>query len=619
MTSGWLPSGTGGKDESREYLERLIYYILHGRVVASWFNYVILATIVVFSVIHWRQKFRDAQRRRILAKPTGNAPGVNICRSSKHRKLLSDDGSGDDIPSSSSSSTLVGKTDDTDVERQPLLGHRTATNPASRIYWSRLSRKLRAWLMYQPRPLPIVNRHLPANGITLFVLGYISVNIFLHLYDGSLLPKYAFPFADRAGYIFIVNLPLLYLLAAKNQPIKFLTGYSYEALNIFHRRVGEWMCFEAVVHSVGMVLDNIFFEVEWLRVGNFWDFFFHPLVLLGIGAFVSYELLFLTSLGSFRQRWYELFLASHVTLQIAALVFCYLHFWTARPYVLASLVIFVADRLVWRLVLKSATIQADLQILEDGKTFLLSADWNVPQVRRRWYQQLFGQSIVHGWRPMDHVFITVPSLGRTHALQAHPFTIASAAPGSGSQEQTTHAWLSLLIRAHDGFTGDLLRHARLNSTVTVRVDGPYGSADALEMLLASDTAVLVAGGSGIAVVFPMVWDLVHTHGHISKGRHIHLLWVIHSRSHRSWMPQERLDELSSAGVHVTIPEPTVEVGRPDVGGYVGELSCSALQADTEIGVVVSGPDALNRAARNACASAVGQGAKVNLRVEKFGW
>lgn len=611
--------------EKLAYLRKLIAYILDGRDIAARYNYAVLAAIAVFTIIHWQQKFCNARRRETLAELARDPAKVKIQRG----KRSSDDGSGDDIPSSSSSSTLVGtqspkdvgKSGNIDLERQPLLSYRAKARGSHAASNLKLSNIVRSWLMYQPQPLPIINRSLPSNGTTLFVLGYIGVNIFFQFYGGSIRPEYEFAFADRAGYIFIVNLPLLYLLAAKNQPLKFLTGYSYEALNIFHRRVGEWMCFVAFVHSLGMFLDNVYFEAEWLRVGDVWRFLSHRLVLLGIGAFVSYELLYFTSLGSFRQRWYELFLATHVVLQIAALVFLYLHFWTAKPYVLASLVIFVADRLIWRLSLKSTTLQADLQILEDGKTFLLSADWDIPRQTTWRISSWFGDNITHGWRPMDHVFITAPSLGRTHRLQAHPFTIASSAPeiDSESADSPTHAWLSLLIRAQDGFTSDLLQHARLNSTITLRVDGPYGSADALEMLLATDMAVLIAGGSGIAVVFPLVWDLVHRHGQTHPNREIHLLWVIHSRSHYSWMPQERLDELSQAGVHVTVPEPTVEAGRPDVDAYINDLSLRASSTGAEMGAIVSGPDALNRAARNSCAHAVRNGTKVDLRVEKFGW
>ncbi|KAI1642995.1 uncharacterized protein F4817DRAFT_351180 [Daldinia loculata] len=592
--------------ERLEYLRDLIAYILDGRTIIYTYNIVLLIVLLIFTLLHINERIREKSKWRKLEQGS--------------TRKTADDSEAANEAESSSSSTLQGslssqitlKAVETDVERQPLLGSRRRQSPS--VGWgNHVVKRLQSLLMYQPRPIPLINRTLPSNGTSLFVLAFLGLNAFYHFYQVPLDPKYFFAFADRAGIIFIVNLPLLYLLAAKNQPLRFLTGHSYEALNIYHRRVGELMCFEAIVHFFGMLLWRLVLEPPWLRSGSFYAYITHPLCLWGIGAWVSYELLYFTSLGSFRQRWYELFLASHVVLQVAALAFVYMHFFTSRPYVLASLAIFLLDRLVWRLWMKSANFTADLTVLDDDQTFLLSMDWDIPTSKARGWLSSLGQSIRHGWRPADHVFISVPVLGRSHSLQAHPFTIASAAPATDTTGSPSHAWLSLLVRVQSGFTSDLLNHARLNSRVAVRLDGPYGSQDPLNMLRSCENAVLVAGGSGIAVVFPMAWDLVTSH---CGKRQVHLIWVIHSRAQRSWVPEERIAELLKFGVHVTIPEPTIEAGRPDIPGYVADLTAAS---EGRIGFVVSGPDGLNRTARNACADAVRLGADIQLRVEKFGW
>ena len=67
---------------------------------------------------------------------------------------------------------------------------------------------------------------------------------------------------------------------------------------------------------------------------------------------------------------------------------------------------------------------------------------------------------------------------------------------------------------------------------------------------------------------------------------------------------------------VAVPPPTLDAGRPDVAGYVAEIAGASA---ARVGVLVSGPDGLNRAVRNACARAVRSGVDVDLRVEKFGW
>ncbi|RYP93817.1 hypothetical protein DL770_000013 [Monosporascus sp. CRB-9-2] len=597
------------------YLRKLIACILDGRKITATYNIVLLIILSILALIHLYGKVGNRIKSRLIEDCHAT---LVFARESPEVD--------DEIGVSSSSSNLevssasedIPKAAVIDVERQPLLG-RFQTHHGIEGQRAGALNLLRSWLAYQPPPIPLIDRSLPSNGTTMFVLAIYGLNLFYQFYALPLEGRYLFAFADRAGCVFVVNLPILYLLAAKNQPLKALTGYSYEALNIFHRRVGELMCLAAAVHFAGMVAWVGWWAPDFLQPDESWSrFFTRPLVIYGVVTFAAYELLYVTSLGSFRQRCYEVFLASHVPLQIVALVFLWLHFFTASPYVCAALVIFLVDRLVYRLGLRSATVSADLSVLEDGETVLLSADWDIPRRRSSW--GCFGlarKNIRYGWHPADHVFVTIPELGRGHALQAHPFTIASAAPdtNTASPDAPTHAWLNLLIRVHSGFTSDLLRHAHLNGRASVRLDGPYGSRDALDMLRGSHTAVLIAGGSGIAVVFPLVWDVARRSA-TTVRRKVVLYWVIHSRAQRSWIPQERLDELRRCGVHVTIPEPTAEAGRPDVPAYVAGLVSAA---SGTVGIVVSGPEGLNVSVRNAYAQAIRRGADARLRVEKFGW
>ena len=617
--------------EKVEYIRQLLESLFEARYIVNCYNIAIAIVIFVFAVWNWHETRSDNRKWRPLTQQSGTEIA---------------DGTASPSGASSSSSTVTGvatpppDAKDIDIERVPLLTRdKELVKPRK---GSQISRVVRAWLAYQPPPLPVIHRTLPSNETSLFIFAWLGLNIFFHFYRLPMRWDFFFIFADRTGCVFVVNLPLLYLLSAKNQPLRCLTGYSYEALNIFHRRVGELLCFEAVVHFVSMVLWQFLLAREWLIASrSAYTYFTHPIILCGIGAFMSYEILYFTSLASFRQRWYELFLASHVVLQIAALAFLWFHYETSQPYVAASLLIFIADRLIWRLTLKRTTLEADLHIL-DSDTFTLSANWDIPQPQhpQNWFTSK--QSILHGWHPTDHVFLTIPNLAgkASHALQAHPFTIASAAPPHNPhsptprKNTTQHAWLTLLIRAHAGFTRDLLNHALQSpsSRVAVRLDGPYGSSHALRMLRASGCAVLVAGGSGIAVAFPLIWALLCGGGRDGDGdgdgdggrgrgrrRRVCLLWVTHSREHRAWVPSQQLDALVERGLELVIPEPTAEAGRPDVVGLVGGWIGEAAVDGAEVGVVVSGPDGLNRSVRNVCAGEIGRGRQVRVAVEKFGW
>ncbi|KAK3955714.1 MFS general substrate transporter [Pseudoneurospora amorphoporcata] len=648
-----------------EYLLKLVQALFNARFIAGCYNIAVLLTIAAFAILHWRKSRNDRQKwvARIKGRNSDSAQKTTA-RTTKTTQTSSSPASSS--RSSPGTSTPTGgdwKDNLVDLERSPLLRGRTSSLTINSTHLDRkpsLANTISSWLARQPPPIPIVNRTLPCNGTSLFIVLWISLNVFFQMLFIPLRWDFFFVFGDKMGFMFIVNLPLLYLLSAKNQPLRLLTGYSYEALNIFHRRVGEMMCFMALVHFVSMVTWQFVLAEDWMLASkSAWAYFTHPLILNGLGAFASYELLYFTSLGSFRQRWYELFLAWHVLLQIAALMFLWFHFYTSRPYVSLSLLIFVLDRLVWRLRFKRATVTADIEVLEDGQTYLLSADWDIipsaqsqPSQRQPqpWWKFNSNKSILNGWNPTDHVFLSVPSLGGSHALQAHPFTIASAAPVvTSAQQQPTHAWFNLLIRSYSGFTSDLLRHAQAGHTrVAVQLDGPYGSSHALDMLRASGSAILVAGGSGIAVTFPLVWALLQRPEEVlSDGedddlddddeeeeedkivksgrpltRHkqrVHMLWVTHSRSHRNWVPQEQFDELVALGLDLVVPEPTEEAGRPDVAGIVKGWILDAASDGLESAVVASGPDGLNRTVRNTCADVIGEGLDVRIAVEKFGW
>ncbi|KAH7346134.1 hypothetical protein BKA66DRAFT_478223 [Pyrenochaeta sp. MPI-SDFR-AT-0127] len=607
----WTAAGGGdlldpddpGKDPR---FRKLVEAILFGRRFLKTYNLVLLGVLLVFTVWHWGEKF-VLHRKRARGARDDNAANTEEAEAW-----------------SSSSSTIEGistppenvarKVNDAD-ESSPLLSSRQSKK-TSRLW--RPFYIFKSILQYQPPPIPIINKTLPTNAVSLLVLAWVALSIFYNLYRMPLSFLYLFVFADRCGIIFISNLPLLYLLAAKNQPIQRLTGYSYESLNIFHRRVGEVMCFEAFMHFLGMfaVWYGMLRHLGFTLV----HFIFNRVVLLGLAAFIAYELIYFTSLGSFRQRWYEVFLALHIGLQIAGLVFLWFHHYTSRPYVGISMAIFLVDRLVYRMWLKSSSHPATLTVMEDEETLLLSTNWEVEEST----SALAPKNMRHGWKPNEHIFISVPALSRKHAIQSHPFTIFSAAPTTTQDTDGKHAWFTLLIRAQaeSGFTHTLLRHARQSPQTRIRLDGPYGSSHALDVLEASSTAILIAGGSGIAVAYPLLYSLLQPSSADPESatqrplRKVKLLWITHAPTHRMWIPEVRLKELQDWGLEVLIPPPTVLAGRPDVKNV---LRSWVSEDATSAGVVVSGPDGLVRDVRNTCAGLLWSGKDVNVQVEKFGW
>ncbi|KAK7191407.1 hypothetical protein DPSP01_002988 [Paraphaeosphaeria sporulosa] len=594
-----LPDDPGKAPQFRKLAEA----VLRGRQVVSTYNLALIAVLLGLTVWHWGEKVALRKRRR------------GTRRSKKMDEAV-------ERAWSSSSSTIEGTATPPDAlskkvdETSPLLSTGSAQQVPPGLW--KPYYLVKAFMQYQLRPIPIINRAMPTNAVSLFVVAYIALNLTYNFYDMTYEPMYIFSFADRCGLIFAANLPLLYLLAAKNQPLRLLTGYSYESLNIFHRRVGELLCFEAFLHFAGMF---IVWYAALRKLGfTLARFIMNRLVILGLLAFLSYQILYFTSLGTFRKRMYEVFLALHIFFQIAGLAFLWFHYHTSRPYVGASLAIFVVDRLIFRLWLKTSTHPAMLTVLDDNETVLVSANWDTSARK----SALVPKTMSNGWNPNDHVFLTIPSLSRRHALQAHPFTIFSAAPtlhtdGDGN---ASHAWFTLLIRAqaNDGFTHHLMTYARTHSSTNIRLDGPYGSAHALDVLRASDTAVVIAGGSGIAVAYPLLYALLSPTSisfdieNAANTRIVKLFWVTHEASHRSWIPDDKWAELITWGLEAHVPAATAEAGRPDV-----PAALQGMVNGGQTGVVVSGPDGLVRDVRNTCARLLSTGANVKLQVEKFGW
>ena len=618
-------NGDRGPPNQRDpKFRKLVEGIVYSRKFVPTYSIIVLGVFLVLSTVHWsREAIRWRRRRRLRLKVLSATGAYNGNTESSHPDVGKGGNDEDsDGLSSSGSSTLACNSpirqDVDEDEETPLLKRpQTTLTPASRSILS----YPRSFLMYQPRPIPFCNKVLPSNGMSFVVLSLLGLNLFYSLFHINFTIFELFVLADRFGLLFVVNLPLLYLLAAKNQPLKVLTGCSYEILNIFHRRLGEILCLQALLHGAGMIA--VWYTL--FRPAHFGliHFILLSVNLLGLGAFFSYEILYFTSLGSFRQRWYELFLASHVFLQIAALAFVFFHHSAGRPYIGAALSIFLVDRLVYRVGLKSTTIKADIKVMDDGDTVKLTTRIIKQPISSS--LRVFGRCIKDGWLATDHVFITVPSLGRSHPFQAHPFTIASAAP----REEDDEHRLDLLIRAHDGFSRDLLKRAHHHAHLDMRVDGPYGSSHARSMLEDSELAIVVAGGSGIAVAWPLVHHLLEvsrsTDTEIAptsslRRQKVVLIWVVHKRAHLSWLDSHKLLKAENNGVDVIVPSETEEAGRPDLGLMIHKLVYKyEVNQRKKVGVVASGPDSMGRVVRNTCANLVRDGLDVDVTIEKFGW
>jgi NAD(P)H-flavin reductase len=580
---------------------------------------VIVTIFLVVAVARWYSRRGRSRRkaRATVGEKREDAEAISRCE--KYHIVLEDERSSRSIPCNSARVDAIAEESDEGTRLQDEE-HAIKRTSKKTSCMSMLSNWTRYILTYQPAPLPIIHRALSENSTTLCVLALFMLQGFYLVFKVGLPPSSGDLIGDRAGLLFINNLPWLYLFAAKNQPLKLLFGFSHENMNLLHRRLGEWMCFLAVVHIGAMLMG--WYEFHRPRGLGLIRYLLIPYILWGVGTWLAYQTLYLTALRSFRVWWYEAFLGLHVLLQAGALIMLWLHNPASRQFILAALAIFVLDRSVWRLCIKRHVTQARLQVSDDGQTVLVSADWPMKSRDASFWRKIFGGNTEYGWKPSQHVFISIPEMGRKYRFQYHPFTIASAAPAPGQ----TCGWFNLIIRAKGGFSRDLLHYSEKTQSTRICVDGPYGSLRTLEMARDNDVCIIVAGGAGIAVAYPLLRSLLHHNATPDQNaiphpreQQICLIWIVQDTSHISWLGEEKLDELRELGLHLVVPPPTRRHGRPDLRAILREQVEDLKEQNDIVSVIVSGPDGLNRTVRNECARMIRKGIKVEVAVEKFGW
>ena len=141
------------------------------------------------------------------------------------------------------------------------------------------------------------------------------------------------------------------------------------------------------------------------------------------------------------------------------------------------------------------------------------------------------------WKPGQHLF---PRFQGIALLDNHLFTIASACDETyvtAKDGTTTRRPIVFFIKPKDGITKNLMRLVEQEAlkTVKVNVEGPYGGHDR-QMELPYQHIILLAGGSGITSVLPLLTDLARK---IRRERtalkEILLIWVVKDRHSMGWI------------------------------------------------------------------------------------
>lgn len=357
--------------------------------------------------------------------------------------------------------------------------------------------------------------------------------------------------ADRTGVMGWYNLPLIWLLAGRNDFLLWLTGCSYSTLNLFHRWAARIFTLQAITHSIAYTylsrnrLDVMWEKMFW-RAGIFATICVALMIPLSMVSQAIHHKLLLMCQLPIRQKAYEVFLLLHIGLAVSALVLCFYHVSTSNgnynPWIWACVGVWAFDRVLrWtRLTLLSYNAFTDHNAeatITGGENGLIRLTVTTPfKVRPS---------------PGQHYFLYNPS--SLTPWENHPFTLASW------EEEGPSTELHFLIAVKTGATKRLSRRIVASPTkLRVLVEGPYGQSQPVERF---EHVLFLAGGSGITATLPYLHRL-------SSSRFTKSISLVWSVKNNAYTTDVLHTELAGNGadirIHVTEEEQPAKCILPSI-------------------------------------------------------
>ena len=151
----------------------------------------------------------------------------------------------------------------------------------------------------------------------------------------------------RSGYLAVVNMMPLIVLAGRNNPLISLLKISFDNYNLFHRWIGRIVIFESLVHVCAWASNYSAQHGIGALSSSFTDNVFLTSGLVGMLAMI---VIVFQSLSAVRHAFYETFLHLHILL--AALIFggVYIHLdvekLPALPYIQFVVMGWIAERVL---------------------------------------------------------------------------------------------------------------------------------------------------------------------------------------------------------------------------------------------------------------------------------
>eukprot|EP00047_Mylnosiga_fluctuans_P023153 m.132971 g.132971 ORF g.132971 m.132971 type:complete len:910 (+) comp9496_c0_seq2:206-2935(+) len=335
----------------------------------------------------------------------------------------------------------------------------------------------RAWLALKGfcnRRIPYIDAPVwAATLILLYVLG--NMVAMLHPLNGM-------DMATNFGYLSGANACLLLIPATRNSLMGLLFGIPFDRHVALHRFLGLFAVFLVVLHT-------ILFWDKWQReagtsISLTWT---NRKYLYGTIGAIGGIMLVLTSLPWVRRNHFNVFFGNHLFWAIIFYTFAMLHTPIKfGPKLAIICILYGLDKLI-RAAYATFPMRAVRVEVSTGDLVTIVFPKNAIANTLN----LYGVS--------QYVFVNFPQL---NWFEWHPFSLSSAA-------HEAHCEIS--IRALGDHTKRLLELARqkrvTNSTLWLRVDGPYGNYGVNHMRY--PTKIFFAGGIGVTPIISILRSIYH--------------------------------------------------------------------------------------------------------------
>ncbi|CEP24404.1 FRE7 [Cyberlindnera jadinii] len=371
---------------------------------------------------------------------------------------------------------------------------------------------------------------LPASFGTLVVMGastlfVLCVCFIPHFYYRACRGFGSPPLAVRAGLQVMALTPYLIIISGKTNFISFVTGVSYEKLNVFHQALGWGSLFLSFVHTIPFLVQPVR-EGGAARLKELWDGDNNYLYVNGLVALVLLFCLCFLSTRFSRSLCYEVWWHSHWVIGLAYFAILTWHVYgllDAEQYMWGTLG-FWGFQMLYRALVKT-TFKPNLYAFKSKKAAL-------NRITNGCYEIVVNIDSRYelDWMPGQHIFIRF-MLG-IHTLDNHPFSIMTVPEKRGETQ------LKLIVKPHRGLTRKLYNLIDDKSTeLDCYIDGPYGGM--CRDPLAFDKLVLMSTGTGVTVTLPFVQYVAqHMSNKSCRVREIEFNWVVTSQDTVEWIQRE---------------------------------------------------------------------------------